>query len=707
MQISDPIKKPSLAAVYYSIEELNDYLSNELRKDVKQRILASPSEQASFYDFLCVLTSHGYIYTHHEEGKPVFERLDNCDPRIIEAIWTKDKEFESRINSLKYKVRYEERMKRKALAEIKRITSSKKFRMVSALTPVFRRVAYPVHMFHIVRAKILFAYASRKRRVFASYIYKLQPHIGRFDTAESKINYIDKWMVKTRNIEELEKCYWSMKDELPSVTCYVGWALWRNRKEDRHLANSVKAQLTYLGKMYESRDFSIEVDASVGRESLGTRRISDEINHLECGFPLPARRLAPAYSPGCSVLYLLHNSLPYNSGGYATRTQGLLVGINSIGDFEVSGVSRPGFPTDHKKYISKPLPTVVPLRDVINGVCYFRCDQSTRKSIITFSDYVDSYAAEIEKLATKKRVSIIHAASNFPNAYAAIVAARNLGIKSVYEVRGLWEITRLSRQSDWSDTEQFKYTAKMEAEACKQADKVITITNALKELMVSRGVPEEKITVVPNCVHTDRFTPHNKDEELGKRLGISRKDVVIGYIGSIVNYEGLDDLFKALRLLVDREVVNFHALIVGDGAVLPQLKRLVSELRLESFVTITGRVPHEEVQAYYSLVDIAPFPRKPYEVCEKVSPLKPFEAMASEKAVLVSSCAALTEIVENEKTGLVFEKGNIIDFSSKLESLIQKPDLRVLLGQNARRWVCENRDWKNGASIVNELYSSL
>ncbi|GAB5388793.1 MAG: hypothetical protein Alpg2KO_17610 [Alphaproteobacteria bacterium] len=134
---------------------------------------------------------------------------------------------------------------------------------------------------------------------------------------------------------------------------------------------------------------------------------------------------------------------------------------------------------------------------------------------------------------------------------------------------------------------------------------------------------------------------------------------------------------------------------------------MITDLKLEELVIVTGRIPHEDVERYYSLVDIAPFPRKPFKVCETVSPLKPFEAMAMQKAVLVSDCAALVEIVEDNKRGLVFRRHNFNHFADQLERLIRDADLRQTLGEEARRWVCANRDWSHSAARVIALYDRL
>ncbi|MCD0501721.1 glycosyltransferase [Bordetella petrii] len=487
----------------------------------------------------------------------------------------------------------------------------------------------------------------------------------------------------------------------------IGRLLYR-ANSDLSIAKSVQKTLTEFGHLVALNDFIVEVTANPPPGwSQSNKRVSDDVKRLRYGYEPPLRK-SRDYQPGKNTLYLLHNSLPYNSGGYATRTHGLLTGIRKISPYIPHAISRPGFPTDHQKYISKKLPDRIPVAEDIDGIEYIRCDQKVRRSHLTTSDYIDVFAEEVRTVARQKKAAVVHAASNFPNGIAAARAAHSLGLPVVYEVRGLWEITRMSRQLYWDKTDQFHMMARAEADACKFADHVITITHALKDLMVSRGVDSSKITVVPNCVHTDLFTPsEHKDAQLLTSLDFDERDVVIGYVGSVVNYEGLKDLLKAVAILRERQIERFKVLIVGDGAVLDDLVKQCQALELQKHVVFTGRVPHSEVQRYYSLIDITPFPREPFLVCELVSPLKPFEALASAKTVLVSSCAALTEIIEDRVNGRVFEKGNVTDLADKLEELIGDHIQRSRLAKAGREWVVSERDWRNAASIVTQVYDSL
>src|SRR5699024_6269271 len=127
----------------------------------------------------------------------------------------------------------------------------------------------------------------------------------------------------------------------------------------------------------------------------------------------------------------------------------------------------------------------------------------------------------------------------------------------------------------------------------------------------------------------------------------------------------------------------------------------------EPHVTFTGRVPHEEVERYLSLVDIAPFPRMPLRVCELISPIKPFESMAMSMPVVVSDVAALTEIIAAGAHGRAFTNGAAADLRRVLPDLLDPPDERARLGASAQDWVRRERDWSTITATVDAAYRSV
>jgi glycosyltransferase involved in cell wall biosynthesis len=403
------------------------------------------------------------------------------------------------------------------------------------------------------------------------------------------------------------------------------------------------------------------------------------------------------------VLYVLHNSLPYNSGGYATRGHGLMRGVKELG-WDVQVVTRRGYPHDRKGMSELPTDAL----QIIDDIPYHRLIELKKGyGQINIAAYLEAYANDLARKVIELRPSILHAASNHLNGLVANAVARHFNLPSIYEVRGLWEITRISRQPEFEGSEYFQMMSRLEAQSAEESKVVFTITHALAEEMRSRIEGQIDVGFLPNGVHADRFVPLEPDLELKSSLGLHPETVVLGYIGSLVSYEGLDLLIESLPSVKERTNTPFKLMIVGDGAYMEKLQRLTHDLGLDDDVMFVGRVPHEEVERYYSIVDIAPFPRLPQPVTEMVSPLKPFEAMAMEKAVIASNVQALSEIVIHDETGILFRKGDPSDLAEKLADLINDSELRSVLGKNSRTWVCEHRDWSKISNTLHQVYEKL
>lgn len=456
----------------------------------------------------------------------------------------------------------------------------------------------------------------------------------------------------------------------------------------------------YAAHLDRAQDLAMKLERSLGDVRTNDRKLIDEIlgrARLVMWAGLPAQVRTLAKQPQ-RVLNVLAFSLPYTSVGYATRSHGLALGVKNAG-WDIRPYTRPGFPYDFKIELEgQPLPD----QDQIEGVTYgrlFDCSRKGRSEV----EYMLAAVEHYEHIIRKEEPEIVHAASNYVTALPALIAARRLGIPFVYEVRGFWDVTRSSRDDKFENTPKYRFMQLFEALTTCYADHVITITTAMKEELMARGVSEERISIAYNSVDPDRFVPRSANLELAAALGIPPGVPVIGYVGSFVDYEGLDDLVSASASL-KAAGRDFRLLLVGDGPVFDELKRQVEAVGIQDKTIMTGRVLHDLVGDYYTLIDIAPFPRKPWKVCELVSPLKPYEAMALEKAVIVSGTRALMEIVTHDKNGLVFVKGDVVDLQGKLDELLSDRQKRTELGRNAREWIRQERSWDVAGSVCGDVY---
>jgi len=431
--------------------------------------------------------------------------------------------------------------------------------------------------------------------------------------------------------------------------------------------------------------FVIEMHSSVAR--------------FRSGVSIPEPSSSPP--PGPRVAYVASGSLPFQVSGYTTRTHEIVAGLVKVG-VDCICFTRPGFPWDR----SKGQPIELPSSRVqkIGEATYIHTelpDASASPGMI-----MEQASDALERHFRRYRVGIVHAASNSRNALPALIAARRVGARFIYEVRGLWELTAASRFAGWETTERFELDRNLEVLASTNADYVLTITQGVAEELIKDGVSPDRLALLPNAVDPLAFKPIPKNRALMERLGLTDDDFTAVYAGSLVNYEGLDDLVTAISIL-RRSGVPARLIIVGDGAVRSQLEALSATLELQGAVTFVGRVKPDEIEGYLSLADVVPIPRKPFKVCMVVSPLKPFEAMAMAKPVILSDLPALREIVADGETGLICKPADPVDLAATLARLARDPGLRTQLGEAARAWIEQNRTWQENALRLKRLYREI
>lgn len=449
---------------------------------------------------------------------------------------------------------------------------------------------------------------------------------------------------------------------------------------------------------------ALAADPGVSRAQETFTSAQDQLRVVRRGWSPPPLRPTPAYPPDPSAaLAVLSQSMPHTSGGYATRTHGILTGLAAQGR-RIEAVTRLGFPYDRWPTSST---QVVPASDTVDGIVYHRILTDARRyPQYPLADYVEATAAGVERIARSRRAALVHASSFYVAGLAGITAARRLGVPFLYEMRGLEELMKVSRDPSFAGSGREAFLRELETGLATRADAALLITRALRDEMVDRGVPEDRAVVVPNGVHSHLFRPVERDRELEAELGL-RDRTVIGYVGGLVDYEGVDLLLEAVARLRTRREDDFRVLVVGDGPYEQRVREVCVEAGLQDVVLLTGRVPHAEVSRYLSLVDVAPFPRKPLPVCEMISPIKPLESMAMGKAVLASDVAALAEMVQDGVTGRLFRKGDVDHLAAVLGELLDDPAQRHTLGAAARSWVVRERDWSGITAIVDDVYTEV
>lgn len=308
------------------------------------------------------------------------------------------------------------------------------------------------------------------------------------------------------------------------------------------------------------------------------------------------------------------------------------------------------------------------------------------------------------ELARQLKPDLLHAHSPVLNAYPALHVGRQLDIPVVYEIRAFWEDAAVDHgtQSEWGL--RYRLTREMETRAVRQASQVVTICGGLRGDLIARGIPLDKIGVVPNAVNIEQFSRGGQpDLALKTKLGLADSQV-IGFIGSFYAYEGLDLLIKALPLILEK-APDVKLLLVGGGPQEANLKAQAAALKLADKVVFVGRVPHTEVNRYYDLVDLLAYPRHAMRLTDLVTPLKPLEAMAQGRLLIASDVGGHQELIEDGYTGVLFRAGDVADLTDKALAALNLTDGGSNLRNNGRRFVESERNWAKSIANYQAIYA--
>jgi PEP-CTERM/exosortase A-associated glycosyltransferase len=396
------------------------------------------------------------------------------------------------------------------------------------------------------------------------------------------------------------------------------------------------------------------------------------------------------------TLHVLDHSIPLHSG-YTFRTAALLREQRALG-WETFHLTSP-----------KQGQTSAPVEDV-DGLRFYRTPAAAGMlaslPVAKELALMRQLETRLEEVAREVRPDIIHAHSPVLNAFPSIRVARKFSIPVVYEIRAFWEDAAVDHGSTTEGSLRYRITRNLETQAIKQVDHVFTICEGLRADIVARGIPADKVTVIPNAVDIDAFhLASPPDPELQQKWGLNGM-TVIGFIGSFYAYEGLDLLLEALPNIMAQRP-DIRLLLVGGGPQEASLRQQARQLGLQDAVIFTGRIPHRDVNRYYDLIDILAYPRHPMRLTELVTPLKPLEAMAQSQLFVASDVGGHRELVKHNKTGILFKAGDQQALAQAIVELLNHRQRWAELKANGRQFVENIRNWRNSAANYLSPYLTL
>ncbi len=424
----------------------------------------------------------------------------------------------------------------------------------------------------------------------------------------------------------------------------------------------------------------------------------------------PRRPTAPRSDR--TVMHLLKESLPHRQSGFTMRSHENMRAQRAAG-WDPVVVTALGFPRWMRS-------GAVAAVEEVDKIWHHRLDLGPGyPSDAPVDLYLEDYAWRAAAVAREVRPAIIHASSGgrgYESALVGLALGDHLRLPVVYEVRSLFDGPAPgaaaaggagAAASDATSTrERYRRRDATELRAMLAADAVVTLSATMRDDIVARGVPAERVSIVPNGVDVRSFAPRRPDPALRERYGLGDR-YLIGYISNLDHpREGQETLIEATALLVAAER-DVACLIVGEGRRRAELESIAHASGVADRIVFTGAVPHGEVAGMYALLDAFVVPRRDERAARLVTPLKPFEAMAMARPLIVADLPALTEVAPDGERSIAYRAEDARALAAAVERLMDDPDLARRLGEAGRAWVSRERTWAANGPRWTTIYESV
>jgi len=399
-----------------------------------------------------------------------------------------------------------------------------------------------------------------------------------------------------------------------------------------------------------------------------------------------------------NILHILDHSIPLHSG-YSFRTKNILIEQGNIGwnTFQITGPKHNVAANIRDEF------------ENIDGLAFYRSNElfymASKIPVVGQWATIQSLINRLKEVIKDVKPDILHAHSPFLNCSAALNVGKSYGIPVVYEIRAFWEDAAVDHGTHKENSIRYKLMRSAESKMIREANAVTTICEGLRSDIVNRGIPDEKVTVIPNSIDPLFFSKKVSEENLKRKLEIEGK-VVIGFIGSFYAYEGLHLLIKSFSELIKTQT-NVVLVLIGGGDEYDALGKEINRCKLNKSVKLLGRLPHQEIANYYGMMDICVYPRLRMRLTDLVTPLKPLEAMASRSLVVGSDVGGHKELIRPGETGELFEAGNHHDLTSTLHNLLENQESWRRYLDNAYEYVAKERTWESSVRRYEKIYKSL
>lgn len=253
----------------------------------------------------------------------------------------------------------------------------------------------------------------------------------------------------------------------------------------------------------------------------------------------------------------------------------------------------------------------------------------------------------------------------------------------VFEVRDLWPESAVAL-GELHNPRFIRWATALEEACYRRARRIVVVTEGVRNRLIERGIPGEKLTLIPNGANTELFQPQPAaGQQLRAVLGLEGKFLIV-YAGIHGIAQGLETALVAANRL--RNDPRLHFLFIGEGPRKAELLALKAELDLSN-VTMLEAQPREAIPAYLSAADVALIPLRRLELFKGAVPSKLFDAWACGCPVLMSIDGEARTVLERAQGGVFFPPEDVEALVQAINRLQTAPDACKRFGENGRRFV--------------------
>jgi len=406
----------------------------------------------------------------------------------------------------------------------------------------------------------------------------------------------------------------------------------------------------------------------------------------------PAPTAAAKTDRPLSILHVVTNSLPRVQAGSTIRTQQVAASQRACG-WDAQVVTRLGFPVFHGDIAAENC-------HIVDTVPYHRL----LPGYLPASDrFEQAYGQHLTHLAQRLRPHVIHGASDAMNGRTALAVGRALHIPVAYEARTFFEHTWAAGHGGQQaeETDMFRWLWAQHTQILRSVDVVTTLGESMRDHIVQRGVPPERVFVVPNGVDIDFLTAIPSENRASILGPYTQADLVIGSVTTMYAYEGLATTIDAAAILRGQGL-NVVVLLVGDGPELVRWRELARQRHVP--LVSPGRVDLDQVRHYFDTLDVLTLPRIDSDLTRWVTALKPVQAQARGVPVVGSNLPAVRETLAPGST--IAGDFSAAAWAEALASYAE-PEFRRRQGVAAKEWVTACRTWPQVMSGYANAYAAL